>query len=156
MTACASGSAFSAERNRSFEAGATLVGDQTLATLGYSHEIGNNIVAGGGFSFGTEAVEFEEPNDQDAWGLYANIGYKFQIAEFDIIPKVGINYLNADVEFEDSSMADFNLDNVYPSVGGTVNWRMIGLTVDYGKLSETYNDQDIEEDVVRVTASVNF
>ncbi|MCZ8485546.1 hypothetical protein O9993_06635 [Vibrio lentus] len=45
----------------------------------------NNIVVSGGFSLGTEAVDLDEPNSQDAWGLYSNIGYKFEIAEFDII-----------------------------------------------------------------------
>ncbi|MGF1722436.1 hypothetical protein L4D20_20625 [Vibrio kyushuensis] len=160
---CLSTNALADDRNKSIEAGATFIGDQTLATFGYSHELGNNIVTGGGFSIGTDTIDgLEEPNEQDAWGLHANVGYKFEVGEFDIIPKVGINYLNADVKYNgtDPASNDFNLDNVYASVGGTVNWRMVGLSVDYGKLSDTYNpgtgDVKFDEDVVRVTASFNF
>ncbi|CAK2151610.1 hypothetical protein VCRA2110O318_60178 [Vibrio crassostreae] len=112
---------------------------------------------------GTEVVDLPEPNSQDAWGLYSNIGYKFEIAEFDIIPKIGINYLNADVEFDDASLNGLNIDNVYGSIGTTVNWRMIGLTVDYGKINDSAMVPDgsggttpFEEDVVRVTTSFNF
>ncbi|MGF1698527.1 hypothetical protein L4C54_23070 [Vibrio lamellibrachiae] len=158
---CLSTNALANDRNKSIEAGATFVGDQTLATFGYSHELSNNIVTGGGFSIGTDTIDgLPEPNEQDAWGLHANVGYKFEIGEFDIIPKVGINYLNADVKFNDAQHNDFNLDNVYASVGGTVNWRMLGLSVDYGKLSDNYNydgnNVEFDEDVVRVTASFNF
>ncbi|MCK6264286.1 hypothetical protein KP803_13480 [Vibrio sp. ZSDE26] len=31
------------DRNKSIEAGATFIGDQTLATFGYSHDLGNNV-----------------------------------------------------------------------------------------------------------------
>ncbi|MCZ8498408.1 hypothetical protein O9929_11675 [Vibrio lentus] len=90
-------------------------------------------------------------------GLYSNIGYKFEIAEFDIIPKVGINYLNADVN-DNSSFNDINIDNAHGSIG-TTNWRMIGLTVDDKKINDSAMVPDgsggttpFEEDVVRVTA----
>ncbi|WP_210473567.1 hypothetical protein [Vibrio crassostreae] len=162
-TVCIPLSAFAKDRDNSIEAGVTFIGNQELATFGYSRELSNNIVVGGGFSLGTEAVDLSEPNSQDAWGLYSNIGYKFEIAEFDIIPKIGINYLNADVEFDDGSPNGLNIDNVYGSIGTTVNWRMIGLTVDYGKINDSAMVPDssnstkpFEEDVVRVTASFNF
>ncbi|MGF1800168.1 hypothetical protein MID13_21610 [Vibrio gigantis] len=162
-TVCIPLSAFAKDRDNSIEAGVTFIGNQELATFGYSKELSNNIVVGGGFSLGTEAVDLEQSNSQDAWGLYSNIGYKFEIAEFDIIPKIGINYLNADVEFDDASLNGLNIDNVYGSIGTTVNWRMIGLTVDYGKINDSAMVPDgpnstkpFEEDVVRVTASFNF
>lgn len=165
-TVCMSLSAFANSRDNSIEAGVTFIGNQELASFGYSKELSNNIVVGGGFSLGTEAVDLDEPNSQDAWGLYSNIGYKFEIAEFDIIPKIGINYLNADVRFDDSASNDINIDNVYGSIGTTVNWRMIGLTVDYGKINDSAmvpmgtspnsSTTPFEEDVVRVTASFNF
>ena len=50
---------------------------------------------------------------------------------------------------------DINIDNVYGSIGTTVNWRMIGLTVDYGKINDSAMVPDgsggttpFEEDVV--------
>ncbi|MGI9875360.1 hypothetical protein ACKVMW_07160 [Vibrio chagasii] len=163
VTACLPLSALAGDRDNSIEAGVTFIGNQELATFGYSKALSNNIVVGGGFSLGTEAVDLDEPNSQDAWGLYSNIGYRFEIAEFDIIPKVGINYLNADVESGDASFNDINIDNVYGSVGAAVNWRMIGLTVDYGKINDSAmvpngpdSTKQFEEDVVRVTASFNF
>ncbi|WP_394246743.1 hypothetical protein [Vibrio profundi] len=155
---CVSLPSFANDRNNSIEGGATFIGNQELVTFGYSRELSNNIVVGSGFMLGTDTVELDEPNSQDAWGLYSNIGYKFEVAEFDIIPKVGINYLNADVRFDDSSTSDINIDNVYGSVGATVNWRMIGLTVDYGKINDSamVDGKPFEEDVVKVTASFNF
>ncbi|MBW3695085.1 hypothetical protein EK599_05240 [Vibrio sp. T187] len=157
-TVCMSLPTLANDRSNSIEAGATFIGNQELVTFGYSRELPNNIVVGGGFSLGTEAVDVGEPSSQDAWGLYSNIGYKFEIAEFDIIPKVGINYLNADVRFDDPASSDINIDNVYGSIGTTVNWRMLGLTVDYGKINDSamVNGKQFEEDVVRLTASFNF
>ncbi|MGF1885742.1 hypothetical protein L4D13_06330 [Photobacterium profundum] len=161
---CVVTTAYAKDRNHAIEAGATFIGDQELATFGYSYEVANNIVVGGGFMLGTQAIDgLPSPNSQDAWGLYSNVGYKFEVAEFDIIPKIGINYFNADVQFEDQASSDINIDNVYASVGATVNWRMIGMTVDYGQINDSAKIPDgsggyqsFEEDVVRVTASFNF
>ncbi|MGF1754670.1 hypothetical protein L4C33_13850 [Vibrio makurazakiensis] len=159
---CFSLPALANDKSNSIEAGATFIGDQELVTLGYSRELPNNIVVGGGFMLGTEAVDLAQPNSQDAWGLYSNIGYKFEVAEFDIIPKVGLNYLNADVRFDQPTESDINIDNVYASVGATVNWRMIGLTMDYGKINDSAmiptssGTKPFEEDVFKITASFNF
>lgn len=161
-TVSASGHALAEGRNNSIEAGATFVGDHEMYTLGYSRDVGNNIVTGGGIFVGSDAIDMPVKNDQDAWGMYANIGYRFEIAEFDIIPKLGINYFNADVDINGGTHSgkSMNIDSVYASVGGTVNWRMVGLTVDYGKINDSavnpINGKEFEEDVVRATLSFNF
>ncbi|APX08290.1 hypothetical protein OA39_00244 [Vibrio campbellii] len=161
-TLAASGQALAEGRNNSIEAGATFVGDHEMFALGYSRDVGNNIVTGGGFFIGNDTIDMSASSDQDAWGMYANVGYRFEIAEFDIIPKIGLNYFNADVDIKsgDHSGKSMNIDNVYASIGGTVNWRMIGLTVDYGKINDStvnpITNKEFEEDVVRATVSFNF
>ncbi|WEM45361.1 autotransporter domain-containing protein (plasmid) [Photobacterium sp. DA100] len=172
MLACLliSSASMASDRNQSIDAGVTFIGDMEMATLGYSKTLAHNIVTSAGFMIGNDEYDFNLPegmsDDQDAWGLYTSVGYKIEIAEFDIIPKISLNYLNADVNFKDESGSEFsalNIDNVYGSIGGTVNWRMVGITVDYGKIQESNvmlpgqsEPNDIEEDVVRVMASFNF
>ncbi|MCZ8489303.1 hypothetical protein O9992_25800 [Vibrio lentus] len=48
-TVCMSLSAFANSRDNSIEAGVTFIGNQELASFGYSKELSNNIVVGGGF-----------------------------------------------------------------------------------------------------------
>ncbi len=84
-------------------------------TSAISKELSNNIVVSGGFSLGTEAVDLDEPNSQDAWGLYSNIGYKFEIAEFDIILR-SVLTIWMQMWFDDSASNDINIDNVYGSI----------------------------------------
>ncbi|MFN1650232.1 porin family protein [Vibrio rotiferianus] len=161
-TLAASGQVLAEGRNNSIEAGATFVGGNEMFALGYSRDLGNKIVTGGGVFFGDNAIDMSESNDQDAWGMYANVGYRFEIAEFDIIPKIGLNYFNADVDIKsgEHSGESMNIDNIYASIGGTVNWRMVGLTVDYGKINDSainpMTNKKFEEDVVRATLSFNF
>lgn len=78
-TVTASGHALAEGRNNSIEAGATFVGDHEMYTLGYSRDVGNNIVTGGGIFVGSDAIDMPVKNDQDAWGMYANIGYRFEL-----------------------------------------------------------------------------
>jgi len=66
-------SALAGDRDNSIEVGVTFIRNQELATFGYSKALSNNIIVGGGFSFGTEAVDLDEPNSQDAWGLCSSI-----------------------------------------------------------------------------------